>query len=146
MSSTPSVLINDKPVAFTAYLSKDVTGLGTGQVIMYDRVITNVGGGYHTSHGNFIAPTDGVYVFTLMAMARPGHYEHLDFIKDGAAVGEIYVGTQSNDNYQSTCGIITLSLSKGNEVWVRTPLASWHGTGSLHGGFVTSFSGWLLSE
>ena len=127
-------------------MSADASGLGPGQGIIFDKVITNVGGGYHAPHGNFIAPTDGVYVFTLMAMEQSGQSEHLYFVKDGVDIAHVYVGSTST--FISTTGIITLSLSKGNEVWIRTPRASWHGTGSLHGvdkALFTSFSGWLLN-
>ena len=142
--TTPSVPITHRTVAFTAYMSADVSGLGPGQGIIFDKVITNVGGGYHAPHGNFIAPTDGVYVFTVMAMEHSGQSEHLLFVKDGVDIAHVYVGATSN--YISTSGIITLSLSKGNEVWI--PRASWHGTGSLHGvtnALFTSFSGWLIN-
>ena len=135
------------PVAFTAFLSKDVTGLGQGQSIVFDNVITNVGGGYHKSHGNFIAPTDGVYVFTLTAMVKSGQVQYLNIVKEGVNVVEMYVSSPSiHRQYHSATGVIVLALSRGDEVWVRTPNASWHGTGSLHGGFYTSFSGWLLHQ
>ena len=146
--STTPLPIKNKPVAFTAIMSSDATGLGTGQGIMFDQVITKVGGAYHTSHGNFIAPADGVYVFTLMAMTTAGKAEHLEFVRDGVTVVVMFVGASSSGTYTSSTGIITLSLSKGNEVWIRTPRASWHGTGELHGftgALFTSFSGWRLA-
>ena len=113
--------------------------------MVFDFITTNVGGGYHKSHGTFTAPTDGVYVFSLTAMARPGHYEHLEIVKDGTGIILVYVGMPSTHSYfNSATGIATLTLSTGNEVWVQTVGDSWHGTGSLHGGSSTSFSGWLL--
>ena len=96
--TTPPVPLNHKTVAFTAYMSADVSGLGPRQGNIFDNVITNVGSGYHKAHGYFIAPTDGVYVFTLMAMAQTGQDERLVFVRDGVDVANIYVGTPSIHN------------------------------------------------
>ena len=146
-STPPPSTISARPttVAFTATLTAHLTNLGAGQTIKFDRVVTNVGGGYHNSHGNFVVPQDGVYIFTLTAMALVGHHEHLQIVKDGASVAGVYVGALSDDTFESTTTVVTLELTKGNEVWVQTVSQSWHGTGSLHGAYDTSFSGWLLS-
>ena len=126
-------------------MSADISGLGPGQGIIFDKVITNVGGGYHKTHGYFIAPIDGVYAFTVMATAYSGHYEHIEFVKDGVGVVFVFLGAPSG-YYISSSGIITLSLSKGNEVRIRTIKSSGHGSGRLHGRSLhTSFSGWLLA-
>ena len=85
---------------------------------MFDQGITNVGGAYQTSHGNFIAPAGGVYVFTLMALTTAGKAEHLEFVRDGDTVAVMFVGASSSGTYTSSTGIITLSLSKGNEAWI----------------------------
>ena len=132
-------------VAFTATLTSNLANLGAGQTIKFGRVVTNVGGAYHVSHGNFVAPSDGVYIFSLTAMALVGHYENLQIVKDGSAVAGVFVGAQSDDHFQSTTTIVTIELAKGNEVWVQTANAQWHGSGSLHGAYDTSFSGWRLS-
>lgn len=129
-------------VAFTAHLSHDVTGLGVGQAILFDHILTNVGGGYHSSHGNFVAPTDGVYVFSLTAAAVTGTAEFLNIVKDGSDVAAIYVDSQYG--LTTSSAVLTLQLATGNEVWVKTASVSHHGRGELHA-LYTSFSGWLLA-
>ncbi|XP_052820396.1 uncharacterized protein LOC128246245 [Mya arenaria] len=46
---------------------------GVGQTIVYDHVITNVGGAYHNKTGIFTTPVSGVYVFNVDTMLDPGH-------------------------------------------------------------------------
>ena len=132
-------------VAFTAVLTTNLSNLGAGQTIKFNQIVTNVGGCYHPSHGNFIAPSDGVYVFSVTAMAINGHYEHMHIVKDGVGMIAIFGGPLPAGAFESTTVMVTLDLAKGNEVWVQTVSQSWHGSGTMHGAWDVSFSGWRLS-
>lgn len=54
-----------EPVAVHAYLSTNVPAyLAVHYIIAFDKVVTNVGNGYHSNLGTFITPRSGLYVFT----------------------------------------------------------------------------------
>ncbi|WAR25943.1 hypothetical protein MAR_011647 [Mya arenaria] len=55
-------------VAFSATITKDVTNFGSHQPLVFDKVITNVGGAYDSRHGTFRAPVDGIYQFSFSAL------------------------------------------------------------------------------
>ena len=78
---------DDTVIAFTAVVTPaDLTNLGAGQTIIYDKVITNVGNGYDNRTGIFTSPKKGVYVFEMALMVTPGMEQYLEFNKDGQSV------------------------------------------------------------
>ena len=50
-------------VAFSATLTNSIPHVNQDQTIVFDDVLSNVGNGYHASHGIFTAPLPGIYVF-----------------------------------------------------------------------------------
>lgn len=57
-------------VAFHAVLTgHEHPDLGSNQVVIFDSVKLNIGDGYHPNHGLFIAPMDGVYVFSASVLS-----------------------------------------------------------------------------
>ena len=137
--------IQDATVAFTAVISRtDLRNLGAGHSIVFDKIITNVGDGYHNTTGVFTAPASGIYVFNMALFVNAGNREYLCFVRNGIPVLYNYGQAGSQDSI-STSRTVVLELSKGNEVWVRTSSASYHGTGQIHGNGFTTFSGWLIA-
>ena len=59
-----------KKVAFFAGLSENMGPLKEHKDIVFDRVITNVGAGYNTQTGHFIAPANGTYHFNVVVSAQ----------------------------------------------------------------------------
>ena len=134
-----------RTVAFTAVISQiDIRNLGAGQSIVFDRILTNIRGAYHSTTGIFTTPVSGIYAFNVALMVNPGDREYLDIVKDGIAVMPIYCHTAGAQHYISPSRTVTLALNKGNEVWIRTSTSQNHGTGQIHGNGYTTFSGWLI--
>ncbi|KAK3580250.1 hypothetical protein CHS0354_012778 [Potamilus streckersoni] len=130
-----------RQVAFDSTISvEDLTNLGVHHTIIFDHVITNIGGAYHPHTGVFITPIDGVYVFNLRAVARARTWEWLELVKDGSWIQSILADAGSFDSFATGSLVAVLELNKGNEVWVRTG----GGTGEIHGSSYTFFSAWLL--
>ena len=133
-------------VAFTAILTpSDLTGLGSGQAIRYDYVITNVGNAYHSTTGIFTAPVSGVYVFNYAILISPDESEFVELVVNGHAMMNNYGHATGSTHYVSASRTATLDLTTGDEVWVQTLGSSIHGTGAIHGHGFTTFSGWLHS-
>lgn len=61
-----------EPVAVHAYLSTNVPAYSAVHyIIAFDKVVTNVGNGYHSHLGTFIAPRSG-------SMCWAGRFDHGD--------------------------------------------------------------------
>ena len=134
------------PVAFTATVSPaDITGLGPGRTIVFDNVITNKGHAYDKMTGKFDAPFSGVYVFTMSVMVSPGQKEYLEIVKDGQNVITTLTEAFGVTDMISSSRTATVELTAGNQVWIRTVNASYHGTGQIHGNNYTTFTGWFYS-
>ncbi len=52
------------------------TTLNTGDIVIYNEVLTNIGNAYNKSNGLFMTPKAGTYFFTLYLMTTDG-YSHL---------------------------------------------------------------------
>jgi hypothetical protein len=96
-------------------LRTTITG-GKKQVIIFDHVELNIGNAYNGLHGNLIAPVNGTYLFSLFACSNSGHYIVLDFMRNGAIVGQFLSGDTDNSGCNSRTFII--ELKKGDDVYV----------------------------
>ena len=152
--ATPQELINifsiiDKEeeikVAFTAVVgSPEITNLGAGQTIVFDKVITNVGNAYDNVTGVFTAPVKAVYVFEMTLMTDPGKYQYLELVQNGKHILFNY-GQAAAGQLDSTSRTVTVELAKGVKVWIRTRKTASHGSGIVHGHTFSTFSGWLYT-
>ena len=59
-----------KKVAFFVGLTDNFGPVTEHTDIIFDRVITNIGGGYEQKTGRFTAPYDGVYQFNVIVSAQ----------------------------------------------------------------------------
>ncbi|XP_071175624.1 complement C1q tumor necrosis factor-related protein 4-like [Mytilus edulis] len=69
------------PVAMTAGLTHDVS-LPNGGTVVFNKVFTNLGNGYDSTTGYFVAPTDGVFLIHYFARSQSGHVIFLDLYKN----------------------------------------------------------------
>lgn len=134
------VAINpENPVAFHALIDGgDITGLGIGQNIVFDRVLLNLGNCYHEQHGVFIAPVQGLYLFSVSILSH-SHTDQIDvqLVKDGIGLGRVY----AYDQVRRSQGSVTVvaQLNAQDEVWTEVSYGD-----SLWGGPQSSFTGVLL--
>ncbi|WAQ93525.1 hypothetical protein MAR_005996, partial [Mya arenaria] len=60
----------EQPVAFHAVVDKqEIQHITVGQPIVFETVLLNSGGAYHNSHGLFIAPMHGIYMFSASILS-----------------------------------------------------------------------------
>jgi len=60
-------------VAFYAGLTKNFGPVTEHTDIIFDKVITNIGGSYEPHTGRFTAPLNGVYQFNVIVSAQGRH-------------------------------------------------------------------------
>ena len=137
---------NTTPVAFTAGLSKTLTNVGSDQHIVFDNVITNVGNAYLSSHGYFIAPVRGVYIFFVSLTNIPEHSASAALYKNGQWIGHVLAhGTTSNSGMFVTSTLAsTVQLEIGDEVWVQNRY-SFSDVEEIDGGNWSYFTGHLVN-
>ncbi|XP_045162169.2 uncharacterized protein LOC123526980 [Mercenaria mercenaria] len=128
-------------VGFTACVSSDVVTLGDKHTIIFDKVISNIGGAYHYHIGILIAPVKGMYVLHLSATSSPNRAQQLAFIKDGVEIGTVFPNAVGTNTYQTAGCHWVIELEQGSEVWIQTK-----GAGQMFGQCFTVFSGFLLNE
>lgn len=130
------------PVAFCAVLKavKTEPNLGIKQPILYDTLVTDIGGGFHMPHGLFTAPRSGLYLLSASVMS----YTHIDvrasIVVNGVQIVNIYAHVP-NDFAQGT-QVIVVQLNQGDDVAVEVVHRS---NVTVWGDMFTSFSGFLLA-
>ena len=102
-------------IAFTACETGFVQ-LGDKQAVIYDQVISNIGGGYEQQDGHFIAPITGLYTFTFTGMSHHKEGLFLNFVKNGAVVAKLYA---SNIDASSSTQVVHVHLEVSDRVWIN---------------------------
>ena len=130
-------------VAFSATLTHDITNFGTSQPLVFDHVITNVGGAYDARHGHFRAPVSGNYKFSFSVLqGTASMWIGLELVRDGAVIGRIKTG--DNGYWNMGTNIITAHLNTGDDVWVRHMSDTDNKRVVSGGGYFTMFTGHLI--
>ena len=106
--------ISNDRVAFFARLSSHSPKLQHGQVIVFSDVLTNVGNGYHSNHGVFIAPVAGVYVFYASLHAWHRHNQ-ARLMKNGQMLA-MFDAVESGDTVSQ---MAIIELEAGDSVSVQ---------------------------
>ena len=139
MSWLNAVTVTDYKSAFTVYNPASGPTSGT---IKFTSFITNIGGHYDTSTGQFTCPYPGVYVFSLNMYKHPSHdYAYCDIRRNKATVIHAQSNPYGNKNeWTESSNSVIFHLKQGDVVDLGScSSASYMWTW-------TSFSGFLLKS
>ena len=100
--------------AFSASRSKSKS-LGPGEIILFDKVWTNVGNGYNPNTGKFTAPKSGLYQISGTVMSESGKKLHVYLFKNDKQTVSLYTGT----GYATGTVNIVFKLQKGETVYMK---------------------------
>ena len=110
------------------------------EIIKFDKIITNVGGGYiddvnNADYGKFIAPRNGTYQFNVNLFSN-NKLIRADLLKNDMVV----IGA-SNGGSGPTSVSAMLDLNEGDQVYLQK--LDWMPNEAVHNKLFTSFSGSL---
>ncbi|XP_052788681.1 uncharacterized protein LOC128223440 [Mya arenaria] len=134
--------MHQSPVAFFATLSTSFTTSTFSQTLVFEKVVTDVGGGYNPGTGVFTAPVDGLYVFSTSVMvdlSTSTTDAKIRINKNGSKVVYLYFN-DSDGNFETVSGTVILSMQVGDTVNVDCD----NSERSILGAQYTFFSGFRL--
>lgn len=143
MGNKRLVVDPEVPVAFHAVMKRNmITHITTGQNVVFDTELLNVGNGYHSEHGVFIAPYPGIYVFSvsILSYVDPHPEAQVDLVRNNIVLAKVYVHGDSGRHDQGSV-TATVQLDAGDEVWAQTSV---YDDTTIWGGRLSSFTGFLL--
>lgn len=128
--------------AFSAAVTQTIrASRNSDKIIVYDVVITNIGGNFDGDTGIFTAPVDGAYVFMMhIHRAAVTKSPYVKLMKDG----EMQVATYdygTSDAYDTASNSVILELVEGEQVWLQLDQGNEINSNSNR---YTSFSGYML--
>ncbi|KAK3082621.1 hypothetical protein FSP39_000641, partial [Pinctada imbricata] len=132
-------------VAFSAGITR-TTQLNHSEILVYDRIFTNIGSGYDSSTGRFKCPNSGIYVFQMHSVSNQGKHVWTELYHNGYYICSMY-GHASGD-YASGGNSVVLHLSRGDEVFVQAVSANQGASTNIYGAtdeVYSTFSGYLVS-
>ncbi|KAK9979094.1 hypothetical protein ABG768_012539 [Culter alburnus] len=117
---------NEYKVAFGATLGSngDFGPFNTPVTLVYNNVYVNEGGAYNPSTGIFTAPVRGAYFFSFSGHNRSSKVLNLGLFKNEQQM-VIAFNHPFGDRYESTANSISLTLERGDRVYVRLRETSW---------------------
>ncbi|XP_068164499.1 cerebellin-3-like [Antennarius striatus] len=94
----------------------------TDRTLVFNTTITNVGGGYDKTSGEFTAPSSGYFYFTFFYHAEKEQMSGLTLIKNDSIVVKAYDENKPGPNICDNAGNAAfLQLNAGDRVYVRLP-------------------------
>ena len=109
-------------VAFTAVLSKNTQLSRNNEIVVYDKVFTNVGKSYDPAKGTFTVRTAGIYGISVSMMGASRRGGHVEFVKNGDELVTLYSGASGYDVAPHT---LNLALSNRDRLRVRRYTANY---------------------
>ena len=131
-------------VAFQAHMSTDLTHIGIHQKIPFDSISLNLGNAYHGTHGLFIAPRAGIYIFSGSILAHHTKEIEMSFMKNGAYIGGgILAHSAVNQGFNQGSATVVAQLKAGDEVWIENLYPD---NTSIRASIYTCFMGCLIMD
>ena len=100
-----------------------VEHVGTNQHIVFNTIVTNIGGAYHALQGLFIVPRSGLYLITssILADHTTGSIGvHAAIVVNGNTVAKMFAFAEPASGHRDQgAQTVFLNLTKDDEVWVK---------------------------
>ncbi|WAR30371.1 CADN-like protein, partial [Mya arenaria] len=111
-----NITVCDTIVLFYAHGARD-RDISTNEKIVYGTITTNKGGGYNSSSGVFVAPYEGLYLFTSQTCTYANNNAYTGIIKDGVVLQTSLIHAAGDVLCSSIQAAVELRV--GERVWVQ---------------------------
>ncbi|KAK3105419.1 hypothetical protein FSP39_024908 [Pinctada imbricata] len=129
----------NRTYAFTVSTSSILTNYNHKKIV-YDKVITNIGGAYNSNTGIFTCPSPGTYVFTWSTLSGSASENCEAYIyHNGNRLLKSHSYEYNGGYSEAASNTILLSLTVGDHLWIQTPVGT-----RCYGYPYTAFSGWKI--
>ncbi|XP_061669209.1 complement C1q-like protein 2 [Syngnathoides biaculeatus] len=131
-------------VAFSVALKTDNQAGGdhgpfpSETILVFKRVVTNIGNHYDDSTGIFTAPIRGLYFVTFTGAAGSEGSMNAAVMKDGV---NMFAVDDNQNKFSSATNSMVLELAAGDKLWVTL----WPNQRIFDQSRLTTFSGFLIS-
>ena len=126
-------------VMFSAFLGNYAT-ISSGDVVVFNQVITNIGQNYNATTGVFTCLVSGYYVFDVHIQGQTDKEARVEIRLNGARLA--VAGAEDQLDYQSASAQVNVALKQGDTVDVISTKTSYLNGGSLR---YCMFSGHLVN-
>lgn len=131
-------------VSFMATYERRLYSLALNETVIFTRELSNIGGGYDTTTGQFVAPYHGIYSISATIMSERGNDIHIGIMKNNELLMTLY---SNSAYYPQSSATVNLPLSKDDKVYLMSVL---NPKKQLHvfpdsPNFYNSFSGALIA-
>ena len=137
-----SDLLTQREIGFDVSRS---SSMSSGTKIPFDRIKTNIGGGWSNTSHTFTAPIDGLYYFTLGIMttyfSSPG-YAQAKIMRGNAVLRYVHTNKASSNGYLSATGSVLIKLNRGQQVHAERTGGTLYSDSNLY----THFVGFLIQK
>lgn len=127
-----------KPVFFATLKTHPFTLNGVNDVVKFEDVRINRGGGYNPNDGVFTAPRRGIYQISCMLLGEKSNLVKFSMMKNDSAYTFGHVGSYDSQTLSSV-----LELKKGDRVYIKHRV---NGVQKIVGASFSTFSGHFLQE
>jgi hypothetical protein len=115
-------LSNSEPVMFYA-TARDKTHTFTLEkksILVFERVVMNIGGHYNNMDGIFVAPKTGIYLFAWTVCTLSNNYVLTELMVDNTMISR--AGEYETSGGHFDCGSMTAvcRMYKDKHAWIRT--------------------------
>ena len=107
------------PVAFTAWANTgSQTFYQTGDIILFNEALSNIGGHYNPGTSSFICPWDGVYVFSVNVQAYLDDSSIIDLMQNNIFLTRIWNDKISGAHHRGSMTTV-IDCKRGDVIWNR---------------------------
>ena len=107
------------PVAFTAYATTgSPTDYRDGDVILFNEILTNLGGHYNSNMGVFVCPVDGVYLMSVNLNVYWETFMYLDLMRNSEQLSDVYIENIPETHNRGSTSVV-VRCDRGDILWVR---------------------------
>ncbi|XP_071153986.1 complement C1q-like protein 3 [Mytilus edulis] len=128
--------------AFTAHFKTGgMIPLAKGQILIFDKVQINVGGGYNPTTGYFTVPKAGLYLVSCTVRSNGGKHLHVWLKKNDNRVTLAYGGNWNEGSFS-----IPVQAAEGDRLVIVHDTGSYVNNEYVQGSIISFFSAVFISD